>query len=313
MKTFRLVAIGSSGFSRVRCFTARHPTLRKAKDCDLDALVAKIMKYWHDVTTARILYSLGEDYDSLIFNDEMSFPFEVHASYIYEQLGISRAWVKSLGFEKMCVTVLFMFTGSGRKLGVWFVFAGEHGKRLAKSSSSWEAELLPGGDKKAFFFFRKPAWMSTSLYGRCLWQARKVWEEKYAKEGHPDPRQKHAHIVHDRAPAHTHEDTTALLKKLNMSETYVDPTALLQVLDVALARCIRAGYLRRQLEYFRDFPKTEGSPGVAVLRKLIVQWVCAAFYDDVPEELIVHTCRETGLISFDIDFPLPPPLTQNLR
>ena len=57
------------------------------------------------------------------------------------------------------------------------MFKGEFGRTLAKSSKSWQLELLPDG-YQAFFFFRKKAWMNATLYAKCLWQLRKVYEQK---------------------------------------------------------------------------------------------------------------------------------------
>ena len=127
-----------------------------------------------------------------------------------------------------------------------------------------------------------PGWTT-----RYLWQARKVWEdEKPDSPGLEKIRNTWCHLVHDRAPAHTDKKIAKVLDDLLMSETFVKPTGYLQVLDVGLARSLRAGYELRQLDFFRDLPKGSAKVGVPELRKLTLKWVVEAFYEDVSEELI---------------------------
>ncbi len=123
-----------------------------------------------------------------------------------------------------------------------------------------------------------------------------------------DLRREHAHIIHDRCTGHTHPTITELLPKLNISETFVEPTFLLQVLDVGLAHPIRAAVLLRQLDYFFEHPKfTEGEKiGAPLFRKMNIQWICAAFYEDISKELIVKVSLKCGTCNH-------PKLTQLLH
>ena len=156
--------------------SAHKPVGNKFLSMGDDAVVQMVENYWKNLCGARHSYNL-HDPDSMILGDEMGFPYESLPKYIYDIVGAAaNPWVKSYGKEKNEFTVLFFFTGAGRKLGVWFIFKGEFGKTLDKSSGGWCEELLPDG-YTAFFFFRDKAWMNSSLYARCLWQMRKMWED----------------------------------------------------------------------------------------------------------------------------------------
>ena len=61
-------------------------------------------------------------------------------------------------------------------------------------------------------------------------------------------------------------------------------------------RSIRAAVLLRQLDYFFENPKfTEGEKiGAPLFLKMNIQWICEAFYEDIPKELIVKVSLKCG-------------------
>jgi len=54
--------------------------------------------------------------------------------------------------------------------------------------------------------------------------------------------------------------------------------------------------LLRQLDYFFEHPKfTEGEKiGAPLFLKMNIQWICEAFYEDIPKELIVKVSPKCG-------------------
>jgi hypothetical protein len=200
-------------------------------------LIDAVQRVFTAVVAARVCYGMTEekDLDFILANDEMNFPLEVHPRWILDMVGKCKTYLDSCGFEKVRFTVLFFVTLAGRKLPPVFVLAG--GKTLRHKSKQWAEQWLPA-DQHAFFFFNDSAYMTAPLYA-CVLRELRTWLRLNA--GHP--RNSHYHVLHDRAPAHVEKNIATALAALNMSSTAIEPTCLLQILDVGLARAIRAGYL----------------------------------------------------------------------
>lgn len=204
-----------------------------------------ISDYFVDITVAKFhlkrIWSareLSAAYnDKFVFNDEMNFPYEIHARFIYDLLKTRHSWVQSFGFERVRCTVIFSFTGSGRKLPLGFIFKGQRGKRLATGARMWRQELLlPGED--AWFWFNPKAFFSALEYAEYLKLVRAAAQAPYTARGE---QQQHFYLQHDRAPAHNAHVIASVLSSLDMNATLVPATDVLQLWDLDFARDMRAG------------------------------------------------------------------------
>ena len=110
--------------------SAHKPVGNKFLSMGDDAVVQMVENYWKSLCGVRHSYNLHNP-DSIILGDEMGFPYESLPNIVG---AAANPWGKSYGKEKNEFTILFFFTG-GRKLSVWFIFKGEFGKTLDKSSA----------------------------------------------------------------------------------------------------------------------------------------------------------------------------------
>ena len=154
----------------------------------------------------------------------------------------------------MTFTVIFWFTATGYKLA------------LAKQSKSWARRILPSRHERTLFF-RKPAYMDAALYLEICLNIRQTWNQRFSTAGAPSPE---LLLGHDRAPPHVARAIQEALRKLGFLPHIVEPTKVVQVLDVGLARPTLAGLAARLFDHYWDRPEP-------AQRKLCVKLISEAF------------------------------------
>jgi hypothetical protein len=145
------------GFSISR----RLSSVRKKNAQTPAELMEAVRTYFVTITAARQRYDL-ENLDTIIANDEMRFPMEVHSKYIYQLAGIPSTWIHSLGLERLSFTVLFTFTLARTLLPLTFIFHGVASPRgkVLQQAKKWASDL----SVEVWIFTNRSAYMTAPVY-----------------------------------------------------------------------------------------------------------------------------------------------------
>jgi hypothetical protein len=252
------------GFSISR----RLSSVRKKNAQTPAELMEAVRTYFVAITAARQRYDL-ENLDTIIANDEMRFPMEVHSKYIYQLAGIPSTWIHSLGLERLSFTVLFTFTLARTLLPLTFIFHGVASPRgkVLQQAKKWASDL----SVEVWIFTNRSAYMTAPVYARYLENVR-----RWMQEHKGFALSTHLHLLHDQAGGHIEKHIAHVLKSKNMSQTLIWPTFLLQIWDVSCARILRSACLCANLLLSQSGQALDS--GQAAARKRQFHILCGIWY-----------------------------------
>lgn len=214
--------------------------------------------------------------------DEIPMYFDAPSRRTYDLKGVKTVLMKTTGKEKMRFTLIMTILADGKKCRAMLIFKNLKKAPKPSQGKTWPSNVFVTGTKGG----------SMNIELMYLWN-KEVWQKRpgYFYES----KDQNALLIMDSFRAHIKKSLLKNLKRVHKTDVAIVPggmTPLIQPLDVAINRSIKAKFSAKWKDWMKDTQKRFQITKIKekITYSLIVNWISEIVHE-IDSELVKNSFR----------------------